>query len=139
MNEVETTTDLTEDLEELSAEYPAKPKTPRKPRSKKASTDEVEYLDDLTPETIDQLQVMMYRRTGSRGWWWKVKFPQLRTGWGGGQYWRLYEDSGYAITKWGAQYEIKKAIKRRVVRKEDRIEWTVPLAKPEESHSRARR
>ena len=130
MSEVETTTDVADDLEELSAEYPVRPKAPRKPRAKNDPKDEVEYTDGLTKDNLDQVQVKMYRRRGSRGWWWSVKIPALRTSWrGSSRYWYLDESSGYAITKWGAQYEIKKCIRKNTHRPEDKIEWVVPIVK----------
>lgn len=96
--------DLSKDLEELTASY--------------VEPDPLdELLGDIVAKDPDKILVRIYKWNGGSGWHWEVKFPEQKGGRRGiDPYWGYDRYSGYAMTKWGAQWCTNKAFKKRAKR-----------------------
>lgn len=110
--------DLSKDLEELTATYAA-------------SSPADDFLDDYLAKDPDKVLVRIYKWRGGAGYHWEVKFPIQRGGHlGVDPYWGFDRYSGYAMTKWGAQWDVNRAFKRRAKKfhhEQNQIQYSVSL------------
>jgi hypothetical protein len=123
-----TSEEFQEDLEELLTTDFTAPPAPKK-RARKPKASETYYTDGITPETTDQIVVRIYKWNGGTGWHWEVKFPKLRISAFKDEpsYWRYDRYSGYAMTKLGAKYCVKRRLSKGRTHGESRkITYTVP-------------
>jgi hypothetical protein len=113
------TEDLSKDLEELTATY--------------AEPDPLEeFMGEFIAKDPDKVEVRIFKWNGGNGYHWEVKFPKLsRHGRKDGDaYWGYDRYSGYAMTKWGAQWCVNQTFKKRAKKlryDQNQIQYQVSL------------
>ena len=126
------TKDFSEDEEELTASYTEEDED----EDEKETIIDGAVADWFSPDDLVNAVVKMekHRPTPTSGWHWEVSIPyKTKSGRYGQEHkivWRAWRKSGYAITKLGAQYCIKKSFKRfnRYSKNGNgKIEYKVPM------------
>lgn len=126
---------MTEELQELTADYTKPKKRTRKPTAKEPVSPWDEYL----PTDTNNAVVRIYKWKSRSGWYWEMKIPVLSRHWETGKLNWIYQSySGYCLTKVGARYSVNKAFRQheRTSGPNGKIEFSVPLVPTKQTGAR---